>query len=217
VRPAHTPPATPRRRVRGQRHRSIWPGTARPVKEVLAGQAGSGMAKTVSGGRRSVPSRHLPEAYPEPPHPARARYARPTADPCRAGRTRVRAGPRRRDGEAAGLWLRPRSFGPNPAQPRATSSGKRCQTLEDLALVRVSIGPVAGDIQDRRGLGLQVPAFSSLEMTVPRATSPMKNETSTRKRPSSGRLCGISPGWNGSQPGRPAGCRLLSQETVSIR
>jgi hypothetical protein len=52
-----------------------------------------------AGGRAVVaPSHRLPEAYSEPPGPERARYARPTADPFRAGRTRVRAEPRRRDG-----------------------------------------------------------------------------------------------------------------------
>lgn len=48
------------------------------------------------------PPRHLPEAYSEPPVPARARYARPAANPCRDRRTRVRAKPRRRDAS----WLR---------------------------------------------------------------------------------------------------------------
>jgi len=44
------------------------------------------------------PSRRLPEAYSEPPTRARARCARPPADPSPGGRTRVQAEPRRRDG-----------------------------------------------------------------------------------------------------------------------
>ncbi len=48
---------------------------------VLAGRAGSGIAKMGPSSRRGwlEPSRRLPEAYSEPPYPARARYARPTA------------------------------------------------------------------------------------------------------------------------------------------
>ncbi len=89
------------------------------------GQA-PGWPRPAGAAGRSAPSHRLPGAYPEPPGPARARSARPTADPCRVGRTRVRAEPRRRDGKATGR-LTPRSSGPNSAQPRATSSGRHCR------------------------------------------------------------------------------------------
>ena len=93
---------------------------------VLAGRAGSGMARSAHWrGAFQTPSRRLPEAYSEPPTPAMARCARPPADPCRGGRTRVRAGPRRRDGYTAPMWAELRSVGPNPAQLRARQRCKR--------------------------------------------------------------------------------------------
>jgi len=76
-----------------------------------------------------VPSRRLPEAYSEPSTPARARFARPPADPCRGGRTRVRAGPRRRDGEMARHRQHSRSSGTNPVQSRFSNAVKRWETM----------------------------------------------------------------------------------------
>ncbi|SRR6266536_793289 len=105
-------------------------------------------------GWMTAPPHRLPEAYSEPPAPARARYARPPANPCRGGRTRARAEPRRRDGLGVPGLLWWRSTTTDPRQTRTTSRGRRCQTLATFPL---ATGPIEGDLFGRRSSGFKSP------------------------------------------------------------